>query len=207
MWFSAARRKIDPVSEFIRKRVEKWGEAILHLGARRSESSTRAQAMAGRKTKSGLRRHEDLPKVWISNPIEFLTTEEVWAYLLQKTPPWGGNNRDLYRLYANAAGGECPMVVDQSTPSCGNSRFGCWTCTVVERDRASEGLLSSGDDRMAELINFREDLIAFRDPENGKRDDRRMNGAKGPGPLNITARRELLHKLLKLQEQTGLKRV
>jgi len=199
------RLKIDPVSEFIRKRVEKWGEAILHLGARRSESSTRAQAMAGRKTKNGLRRHEDLPKVWISNPIEFLTTEEVWAYLLQKTPPWGGNNRDLYRLYANAAGGECPMVVDQSTPSCGNSRFGCWTCTVVERDRASEGLLSSGDDRMAELINFREDLIAFRDPENGKRDDRRMNGAKGPGPLNITARRELLHKLLKLQEQTGLK--
>lgn len=199
------RMKIDPVSEFIRKRLDTWGEAILHLGARRAESSTRAQAMAGRKTKSGLRRHEDLPKVWISNPIEFLTTEEVWAYLLQKTPPWGGNNRDLYRLYANAAGGECPMVVDQSTPSCGNSRFGCWTCTVVERDRASEGLLSSGDDRMEELINFRQTLIEYRDPANGKRDERRMNNAKGPGPLHITARRELLHKLLALQEQTGLK--
>jgi|GEM_PF-279954 putative sulfurtransferase DndC len=199
------RMKIDPVSEWIRRRVQEWGDAILHLGARRSESSTRAQAMAGREAKGGLRRHIDLPKVWISNPIEFLTTEEVWAYLLQRNPPWGGTNRELYQLYANAAGGECPMVVDQSTPSCGNSRFGCWTCTVVERDRASEGLLSSGDDRMEELIAFRQTLIDYRDPANGKRDDRRMNGAKGPGPLTMTARRELLHKLLKLQEQTAIK--
>jgi 3'-phosphoadenosine 5'-phosphosulfate sulfotransferase (PAPS reductase)/FAD synthetase len=28
-----------------------------------------------------------------------------------------------------------PNVSDTSTPSCGSSRFGCWTCTVVERDR------------------------------------------------------------------------
>ncbi|MCX6926412.1 MAG: hypothetical protein NT154_24875 [Verrucomicrobia bacterium] len=27
------------------------------------------------------------------NPIEFLTTEEVWAYLLQTSNPWGGDNR------------------------------------------------------------------------------------------------------------------
>ncbi len=199
------RMKIDPVSDWVRKRLDQWGEAILHLGARRSESTTRAQTMAGRETRSGLRRHDDLAKVWISNPIEFLTTEEVWAYLLQKNPPWGGTNRDLYKLYANAAGGECPMVVDQSTPSCGNSRFGCWTCTVVERDRASEGLLSSGDDRMEELIHFRQTLIEYRDPANGKRDTRRMNGTPGPGPMTITARRELLHKLLKLQEHTGIK--
>jgi DNA sulfur modification protein DndC len=177
----------------------------LHLGSRRAESATRSQALAGRETKSGLRRHEDLPKVWISNPIEFLTTEEVWAYLLQKSPPWGGSNRELYKLYANAAGGECPMVVDQSTPSCGNSRFGCWTCTVVERDRASEGLLASGDDRMEELIGFRQTLIDYRNPDNGKRDTRRMNGAAGNGPLTITARRELLGRLLKLQESTGIK--
>lgn len=56
-----------------------------------------------------------------------------------------GDNRPLYKLYASASNGECPIQTDTSTPSCGNSRFGCWTCTVVDRDKASEGLLASGD--------------------------------------------------------------
>jgi DNA sulfur modification protein DndC len=100
------RMKIDPVNDFVKQRIGHWGEAILHLGARRAESSTRAQTMAGRESRNGLNRHPDLPRVWVSNPIQFLSTEEVWAYLLQNPNPWGGN-----------------------------SRFGCWTCTVVERDR------------------------------------------------------------------------
>jgi len=198
------RMKIDPVTVFVNQRLGHWGEAILHLGARRAESSTRAQTMAGRETRKGLRRHPDLPRVWVSNPIEFLSTEEVWAYLLQKPNPWGGDNRALYKLYANASGGECPIQIDTSTPSCGSSRFGCWTCTVVDRDKASEGLLAAGDERMEHLLAFRETLLAFRDPANGWRDARRMNGNEGPGPLTIEGRRELLKHLLKLQEETGL---
>lgn len=198
------RMKIDPVNVFVQQRIGHWGEAILHLGARRAESSTRAQTMAGRESRNGLRRHPDLPRVWVSNPIEFLTTEDVWAYLLQKPNPWGGDNRPLYRLYASASNGECPIQIDTSTPSCGNSRFGCWTCTVVDRDKASEGLLASGDERMEELIEFRETLLYYRDPANQKRDHRRMNGNDGPGPLLISARRELLAKLLALQEKTHL---
>ena len=199
------RMKIDPVNDLVKQRVGHWGEAILHLGARHAESSTRAQTMAGRQSRSGLNRHPDLPRVWVSNPIEFLSTEEVWAYLLQKPNPWGGDNRPLYKLYASASNGECPIQIDTSTPSCGNSRFGCWTCTVVDRDKASEGLLASGDERMEKLIEFRETLMFYRDPANGKRDTRRMNGNQGPGPLLISARRELLTKLLDLQEEVGLK--
>ena len=166
------RMKIDPVNALVKQRVGHWGEAIPHLGARRAESSTRAQTMAARPTRNGLRRHPDLPRVWVSNPIEFLSTEEVWAYLLQNPNPWGGDNRPLYKLYASASNGECPIQIDTSTPSCGNSRFGCWTCTVVERDRASEGLLASGDERMEKLIEFRETLLFYRDPAHGKRDTR-----------------------------------
>ncbi len=198
------RMKIDPVNDFVKRRIGHWGEAILHLGARRAESSTRAQTMAGIETRNGLRRHPDLPRVWVSNPIEFLSTEEVWAYLLQKSNPWGGDNRPLYKLYANASNGECPIQIDTSTPSCGNSRFGCWTCTVVDRDKAGEGLLAAGDERMEHLLAFRETLLEFRDPANGWRDGRRMNGNEGPGPLTIEGRRELLKRLLKLQEETGL---
>ena len=88
----------------------RWGDAILHLGSRRAESATRAQALAGRETGNGLSRHPDLPRVWVSNHIQYLTTEEVWAYLLQRPNPWGSDNRALYKLDANTGGGsECPI--------------------------------------------------------------------------------------------------
>jgi len=200
------RLKIDPVTTFVERTMKggKWSEAILHLGARRGESAERSRNMGNRETRNNLRRHVDMRNVWINNPIEYLSTEEVWAYLLQRANPWGGDNRQLYKLYSNASGGECPLVVDESTPSCGNSRFGCWTCTVVERDKASEGLLESGDERMEHLLDFRNTLLEFRDPENGWRDNRRMNGAEGNGPLTIKGRRELLKRLLLLQEETGM---
>lgn len=198
------RMKIDPVTRFVQSRIGHWGEAILHLGARRAESSTRAQTMANRAAQNGLRKHPDLPRVWVSNPIEFLETVDVWAYLIQVRNPWGGNNQDLFKLYKDASG-ECPVQIDTSTPACGSSRFGCWTCTVVEQDKAGEGLLASGDERMKRLLEFRETLLEFRDPANGWRDQRRMNGNDGPGPLTIEARRELLSRLLSLQEETGLR--
>ncbi|MBI5385110.1 MAG: phosphoadenosine phosphosulfate reductase family protein [Verrucomicrobia bacterium] len=87
------RLKIDPVARFVEQRMGRWGEAILHLGARRAESASRAQTLAERATRNGLTRHPDLPRVWVSNPIQILTTEEVWAYLLQRPNPWGGDNR------------------------------------------------------------------------------------------------------------------
>ena len=203
------RLKIDPVSSFIKNNLERWGEAIIHLGARRNESGSRAQTMKARaRNELGLSRHEDLPRCWIATPIEFVTTDEVWEFLLdEKTgleSPWGGDNNELFQLYKDAAGGECPLVVDKSTPSCGNSRFGCWTCTVVERDKASEGLLACGDLRMEAFLRFRDILIEYRNPDNGYRDMIRKNGQEGPGPLKIESCKALLAKLLELQEETGL---
>jgi len=199
------RMKIDPVSEFIRGKLGTWGEAIILLGARRNESGTRAQTMAARERRAhGLHRHDDLPRCWIATPIEFLSTDDVWEYLVENPNPWGGDNQGLVQLYKNASGGECPLVVDETTPSCGNSRFGCWTCTVVDRDKASEGLLASGDTRMSELIRFRQRLIEYRDPEKGYRDLVRKNGSEGPGPLTMDARRSLLSELLDLQTRTNL---
>ncbi len=203
------RLKIDPVSNFIKGNISRWGEAIIHLGARRSESGSRAQTLGSRITNyRGLRRHDDLARCWIYTPIEYVTTDEVWEYLLNEDrglkSTWGGDNKELFNLYKDASGGECPLVVDKNTPSCGNSRFGCWCCTVVERDRASEGLLASGDKKMEALLLFRDTLIEYRDPENGYRDMVRKNGQDGPGPLHIQARKDLLKKLLSVQNETGV---
>jgi 3'-phosphoadenosine 5'-phosphosulfate sulfotransferase (PAPS reductase)/FAD synthetase len=109
----------------------------------------------------------DDPRPWLVGFSGGKDSTMLASLILQKPNPWGGDNRPLYKVYANASNGECPIQIDTSTPSCGNSRFGCWTCTVVDRDKASEGLLAAGDERMEHLIQFRDTLLQFREPANG----------------------------------------
>jgi DNA sulfur modification protein DndC len=67
-------------------------------------------------------------------------------------------------MYQSAQSGECPLVVDDTTPSCGNSRFGCWTCTVVTRDKSMEAMIDSGEEWMLPLLEFRDWLTETQDP-------------------------------------------
>lgn len=209
------RMKIRPADEFIVSKVAQHGEVVLILGQRRSESQARAQVMQEyRITGSRLSRHSTLPKAYVYTPIEDFTTDDVWTYLLTVPSPWHGNNRDLAALYRSAQSGECPLVVDLSTPSCGNSRFGCWVCTVVERDRSMEALIDNGEEWMIPLLEFRDFLAATQDPERRKevRDYRRRDGLvhfrkvqSGEtlirGPYRLEFRKELLTRLLQVQEQ------
>ncbi|MCA9112393.1 MAG: DNA phosphorothioation system sulfurtransferase DndC, partial [Planctomycetaceae bacterium] len=133
------RMKIQPANRFILERVGQFGEVVMVLGARRGESSTRDQVLKNHAIKgSKLRRHRSLTGAFVYSPIEEFATEDVWTYLLQVKSPWGASNRRLVGMYRSAQSGECPLVVDTTTPSCGNSRFGCWVCTVVEQDHAME---------------------------------------------------------------------
>jgi DNA sulfur modification protein DndC len=88
---------------------------------------------------------------------------------MQKPNPWGYNNRDLLGMYAGAsADGECPLVVDDTTPSCGDSRFGCWVCTLVEKDKSMTAMVQNDRElewmqpllELRNLIDFREDGTA-----------------------------------------------
>ncbi|MFA0677634.1 DNA phosphorothioation system sulfurtransferase DndC, partial [Vibrio sp. 10N.222.51.A6] len=88
-------------------------------------------------------------------------------YDLEWENPWGGKNLVLWNLYKDSSGqGECPMVIDETTPSCGNSRFGCWTCTVVTKDRAMESLIQNGESWMSPLLEFRDMLAETGIPKN-----------------------------------------
>ena len=150
------RLKIKPANTFILECVARYGEAIVVLGVRKSESATRAQAMSLRKINgSVLRRHSTLPNAFVYAPIEDFTTNDVWSYLLNVPSPWSGQNRDLLALYRNAQAGECPLVIDTTTPSCGNSRFGCWVCTVVNKDSTMEGLIDNGEEWLDPLLELR----------------------------------------------------
>ena len=154
------RMKIDPVSAFITERVREHGEVIVLLGSRSQESASRAQVIAKHRIDGTiLSRHSSLPNAFTYMPIEDWSADEVWEYLMSAPLPWGGSNRELFDLYKGSNQGECPMVIDKSTPSCGNSRFGCWTCTVVTEDRALQGLIQSGADLDETLVELQKQII------------------------------------------------
>lgn len=209
------RLKIKPTSRFIKTLVHSSGEVVLLLGNRKAESQTRSRNMLSHQIDGErLRPHATLSKAWISTPIEDLTNDEVWLYLLQVPSFWGGDNKGLVSLYRRASGGECPLVVDRSTPSCGNSRFGCWTCTVVTRDKSIEGLIETGEAHLEFLLDYREYLQAIRDTpgarystlRDGRRAVRRGTGEamSNTGPFTHLTRQDLLRRLLETQKATGL---
>ena len=159
------RLKIRASNRFILEKVAEHGQVILVLGSRRGESSTRDQVINMHRFRGlKLAQHGQLPGAWVYMPVEHFTTDDIWAYLLQNPSPWGSDNRQLAALYRSAQSGECPLVVDQSTASCGNSRFGCWVCTVVERDRSMEAMIESGEEWMIPLLEFRDWLSWTQDP-------------------------------------------
>jgi len=159
------RLKINASNRFILDKVAEHGEVILVLGSRRGESATRDQVLNMHRFRGHvLARHGQLPGAWVYMPVEHFSTDDVWSYLLQVPSPWGGDNRSLASMYRSAQDGECPLVVDDLTPSCGNSRFGCWVCTVVDRDRSMEAMIDSGEEWMEPLLEFRDWLALTQDP-------------------------------------------
>ncbi len=199
------RMKIRPTSRFIRDLVADNGEAILLLGVRRSESPNRANAISRHEgADSGrLSPHSEHKGVSIFSPIKDLANEDVWLTLLNSRPPWGGSYRELVTLYRNAAGGECPFVMTVGdAPSCGSSsaRFGCWTCTVVEKDNSLAALIDAGHEHLEPLAEFRDRLKQVSQRPEYRKTTRR-NGQHGMGPLTLEARQMLLNELLALRAQ------
>ena len=162
------RLKINPANRFIKNKVDAHGEVVLVLGVRKSESATRRQVMElHKRVGNRLSRHSQLVNAWVFTPIEDWETNDVWTFLLQTPSPWGNSNRELVTMYRNASG-ECPLVVDKTTPSCGNSRFGCWTCTVVDRDKSMESAIDNGEEWMSPLLDLRDWLTETRQPDKKK---------------------------------------
>ena len=208
------RMKIQPTSNYIRQQAAETGTTILLLGVREQESSARAAITRRYSNGERLHQHGKLKGCLVFRPILDFTTEEVWLTLLQrKRAPWGEQYRDLVTLYRNAEGGECPTITDKSeAPACGTSsaRFGCWTCTVVNKDRSLIGMIDAGFEDLEPLMDFRDWLVGIRnDPERRmsvRRNGRvqlKPNGGLVFGPYTLAARREILLELRKTEQQVG----
>lgn len=173
------RLKIKPSNKFIEDRVKENGEVVVLLGVRKSESIARGIRIKNREIDGYLLTpHVTLQNTYVYNPIVDLTTNDVWDILLQSNKgitPWGTNNKDLFDLYMGGDGGECPFTVtnDSETPSCGNSRFGCWICTVVKEDKSLTGFIKGGETELQPLLDFREWLLSIRDKHEYRQQYRR----------------------------------
>ncbi len=211
------RMKIAPTTTYIKTQVDERGQTILLLGVRSAESTQRRRSVARYDNGQRLNPHNSLQNCFVYKPIVDLSTDEVWQTLLQSSPPWGGTHRELVTMYRNAAGGECPLVTDKSeAPSCGtaSSRFGCWTCTVVEKDKSAESFIEAGYGDLEPLLEFRDWLKAIRE-DGAMRMATRRNGTLNfvgegrliPGPFTLGARREILDRLLAIQNEVDMQLV
>lgn len=180
------RLKIQPSNQFIRDVVRDNGETILVLGTRKSESAARARSMARHErlaVRQRLTPNAALQNSLVYTPIEDWTTDDVWAFLMRVPNPWGHDNKSLLTMYRGASeDGECPLVMDLNTPSCGNSRFGCWVCTLVDEDKSMAAMIQNDEEkswmlpllRLRRKLDFRGDEA--RAKERSRRDFRRLSG-------------------------------
>lgn len=204
-WFRwcTERMKINPTSDYILKTVNRHGSAIIVLGTRKAESANRANSMRQYEIEGLRLRKHTLPNAYVFAPVAEMSTQEVWTYLINTDNPWKISNQELLNLYRSASDVmECPLVIDDTTPSCGNSRFGCWVCTVVDEDKSMKKMIVNGEEWMLPLLEFRDWLRDLRNDETS-RDTRRRNGQKGIGPFTMETRKSVLEKLLSMEKQIG----
>jgi len=174
------RMKINPANNFITSIVDKYGEAIMILGVRDGESNSRDRVL-GKHTIEGrqLMRHTTMANAYVFAPIRSFGINDVWAYLLNNESPWGQDNSELYRLYLESSDDDYEMIFDEEQKRKqigGNSRFGCWICTVVSKDKSLTAFIDKGEEWLIPLRNFRDWLYSIRDDETCRM-RRRMDGS------------------------------
>ena len=220
------RMKIRPGQEFLKQNPEIFGTPpVVHflLGTRYDESISRKKTMeANTLLGTDIHNHGTIPTAGVIRPIEDWNTEDVWDYLLRDDwangdeNPFFEINQNLAILYTDAASGECPVIHDPSKQTCAGSRFGCWTCTVVEVDNSLREMINSrgsryDSEKLLLLADFRDKLRDERNiPENRVQGRNRRgailvhrDGSIGVGSYTIEYRKQLLERLLKMENEFG----
>ncbi|MCY4217097.1 MAG: DNA phosphorothioation system sulfurtransferase DndC [Flavobacteriaceae bacterium] len=208
------RLKIRPTANFLHNQVDEKGEAIVLLGTRYDESKNRERSIKKHEVKNQrLSPHNSSPNTMTYSPIKELQLEEIW-YIINTFPsPWNFDNSILFRIYADANSDdyECPTVVtSKEHKSCGQSRFGCWTCTVVQKDKSMSSLIDNGQSWLTPLLTFRNQLQNERNEGFNRRSTRRNGQVSvsedGVNQGNYTPeyRYSVLKRLLEVQKKVQL---
>ncbi|MDN5554504.1 DNA phosphorothioation system sulfurtransferase DndC [Prevotella sp.] len=208
--FCTEKMKIKPTSKFITDQVVADGEAIVLVGTRLAESQQRERSIRRHEIKGHrLSKHPLNPNTFTYAPIKELMLEEVWWVINALPSPWGFDNEILFKIYLDASADdyECPTVVtDDSHRSCGQSRFGCWICTVVKEDKSMSSLIKNGMNWMKPLLDYRDRLVENRNVSDLRCTTRR-NGqvavdetGHNLGNYTMEYRIQMLRELLETQK-------
>jgi DNA sulfur modification protein DndC len=201
------RLKIKPTSRFILEQVDEFGEAIILIGTRTTESAQRAKSMKKHAIKGKrLTKHPTQANTFMYAPIRNLTLEEVWYVINTMPSPWKANNSELFQIYSDASADdyECPTVItDKEHKSCGQSRFGCWVCTVVKKDKSMSALIDNGLTWLKPLLDFRNHLYDERNIIENRMPQRRngTDAINGMGPYTPKYRASVLGRVLSAQKE------
>jgi DNA sulfur modification protein DndC len=201
------RLKIKPTSRFILEQVDINSEVVILLGTRSDESANRAKSINKHSTRGKrLSKHSLHPNIFTYAPIKDLMLEEIWFIINTMSSPWGSSNTELFQVYANASADdyECPTAITENKhSSCGQSRFGCWVCTVVTTDKSMTAQVENGVAWLTPLLKFRNAIVEERNlPEN--RMPTMRNGKEainGMGTYTPEYRASLLESLLSVQKE------
>src|SRR5262249_23609797 len=126
------------------------------------------------------RQREGFSGAMLFTPIIDFDVADVWETLVTLESPKSICAATLAQLYKDGSG-ECPTIRDFKDKPCSKARFGCWTCTVVRRDRSAERMILQGYRELVPFFKFREWLLEIRNDASYRCGFRR-NGAPGPGP-------------------------
>lgn len=201
------RLKIKPTARFITEQVDEFGEAIILIGTRYSESANRARTMNRHSIKGKrLTKHPTQPNTFMYAPIRYLMLEQVWYIINTMPSPWGASNEELFHIYANASADdyECPVVVTSTEhKSCGQSRFGCWMCSVVKEDKSMAALINNGFSWLSPLLIYRDEIVSQRNKTENRLSKRRngTTAVNDMGSYTPEYRALLLKRLLETQRE------
>lgn len=212
------RLKIHPMNAYTLNTIKNNGEVVLLLGVRKAESVYRANNIRSREIEGKLLvPHNDIDNAYIYNPLTEIPNALVWEYLLEgdARSPWGSDNKYLFSLYQGESMGEEQSVIGEidkdRIPVTGNSRFGCWICTMVKEDKSLKSFIDRGADWLVPLRDFRNWLVELRSNPMAREYKRRNgsvyrkpDGTIGQGPFTMATRIEMLRRLLRLEVDTGL---
>lgn len=189
------RLKIKPINNFIKDKISKYGEVIIVLGVRASESKNRSRSIKKRSIEDSLfLKHDTLKEALIYPVIRDWSIEDVWEYLLNNPSPFGIDNKELLQLYKQANVGDCSNC---------NSRFGCWVCTVVEKEKSLNALIENGEEWLKPLAEFRQFLLeSSKNPE--LRRDVIRKGKLVKGGFTLEFRKTLLRKLIETELKVNM---
>ena len=179
------RLKIKPATKYLTSLTYKYKSIVMLLGIRKAESNTRKKSIEKRELNfRGFSKHDSIPNAYTFSPIKDWSNEEVWTFLTKNDAPWG-THEDIMKLYDKGSGeADCNIALNPEAPSCGKTRFGCWVCTVVSKDKSMENMINPNigkEQWMKSLNDFRNLILEYRNDPT-KRSKRRRTGEKGPGP-------------------------